>query len=273
MKSPRLPSWNVAPNPDKHYLLRHILPMDEEHANVSDVFFQRRWSVLRSVDDMIERFIDLLTKADVMDETYIVFSSDHGYHLGEFGMLYDKRMLYETDIRVPLFVSGPGIKPGQTIESPVGHIDLAPTILAMAGIASPPPQMDGRSWLPLVFGGAEAQTQAATGWRKTFMVEYSGGGHPEDVEASDFVTVEASYEDKHWFHSFVHDVVSPTLKSPESGVYRKYLFLRTFIKGIPFIPLFINGGTVRSRTTVSSRSNCTTNLPFMIDRPCLTECV
>lgn len=41
MKAPRLPSWNIAPNPDKHYLLRHILPMDEQHANVSDIFFQR----------------------------------------------------------------------------------------------------------------------------------------------------------------------------------------------------------------------------------------
>eukprot|EP01052_Picozoa_sp_SAG31_P034393 SAG31_NODE_4013_length_3665_cov_2.254907_3_plen_123_part_00 len=93
MKSPRLPSWNVAPNPDKHYLLRHILPMDEQHANVSDVFFQRsvhysaprwssmaaesdqqwhrRWSVLRSVDDMVERFITFLKHAGVMDDTYV----------------------------------------------------------------------------------------------------------------------------------------------------------------------------------------------------------
>ena len=46
MKSPRLPSWNVAPNPDKHYLLRHILPMDEQHTNVSDIFFQRCASTL-----------------------------------------------------------------------------------------------------------------------------------------------------------------------------------------------------------------------------------
>jgi len=76
MKSPRLPSWNVAPNPDKHYLLRHVLPMDEQHANVSDVFFQRRWSVLRSVDDMIERFVNLLTTAGVLDDTYIIFSSE-----------------------------------------------------------------------------------------------------------------------------------------------------------------------------------------------------
>ena len=52
-----------------------------------------------------------------------MFVWGQGYHLGEFEMLYDKRMLYETDIRVPLFVSGPGIKAGQVIESPVGHIE------------------------------------------------------------------------------------------------------------------------------------------------------
>lgn len=139
-----------------------------------------------------------------------------GTQLGEFGMLYDKRMLYETDIRVPLFVSGPGIRAGQTIESPVGHIDLAPTILSMAGIATPP-QMDGRSWLPLVFGGmggelkeaSQSQVDAAAGWRHTFMVEYSGGGAPELAE-SDGVQAEATFEDKHWFHSmsFQNDVVA-----------------------------------------------------------------
>ena len=114
--------------------------------------------MLRSVDDMIERFISLLDQKAVLDDTYFLFTADHvrtarlcltflpvcllsacqgpskmgspkmivwgqGYHLGEFGMLYDKRMLYETDIRVPLFVSGPGIKAGQVIESPVGHIE------------------------------------------------------------------------------------------------------------------------------------------------------
>eukprot|EP01047_Picozoa_sp_COSAG01_P046924 COSAG01_NODE_4440_length_5021_cov_5.654409_6_plen_328_part_00 len=76
LKAPRLPSWNVAPNPDKHFLLRHILPMDEGHANVSDIFFQRRWSVLRSVDDMVESLVGMLERTNTLANTYIMFSSD-----------------------------------------------------------------------------------------------------------------------------------------------------------------------------------------------------
>ena len=64
--APRLPSWNKAPQPDKHWLLRQIIPMDSGHANVSDVYFQRRWSVLRSVDDLVERWFDFLTEASVV---------------------------------------------------------------------------------------------------------------------------------------------------------------------------------------------------------------
>jgi hypothetical protein len=136
---------------------------------------------------------------------------DHGYHLGEFGMLYDKRMLYETDIRVPLFVSGPGIKGSQTIEQPVGHIDLAPTILSMAGIPAPP-QMDGRSWLPLVYGGDEAisaVTAAAGSWRTTFMVEYSGGGLPAVASSRGALGEEAAWEESHFAHSFASTLYPP----------------------------------------------------------------
>lgn len=170
--APRLPSWNKAPQPDKHALLRKIVPMTERHINVSDVFFQRRWSVLRSVDDLVERLVTALTDAGVFDDTYFIYSSDHGYHLGEFGMLYDKRMLYETDIRVPLFVRGPGIAPGQTIQSVASHVDHMPTILDMMGIEKPP-QVDGRSWLGIVSGTEKPWTS------RTIMVEYSGSGAPE----------------------------------------------------------------------------------------------
>ena len=85
-----------------------------------DIFYQRRWSVLRSVDDMVERLVESMTAAGVWDNTYFVYTSDHGYHLGEFGMLYDKRMLYETDIRVPLFVKGPGIVAGSIFNQSAG---------------------------------------------------------------------------------------------------------------------------------------------------------
>lgn len=55
--------------------------MDQSHIDVSDVTFQRRWEVLRSVDDMVERLVESLTAAGEMDNTYFIYSSDHGYHL------------------------------------------------------------------------------------------------------------------------------------------------------------------------------------------------
>ena len=59
--------------------------------------------------------------------------------------------LYETDIRVPLLVRGPGVRPGFTVTGLVSHVDLAVTFIAMGG-GSRPEQMDGTSWLPLVHG-------------------------------------------------------------------------------------------------------------------------
>ena len=171
MEAPRLPTWNKAPQPEKHYLLRNIAPMQGGEIDTSDVFFERRWSVLRSVDDAIVRLVDAVTAAGEIDNTYWVFTGDHGYHLGEFGMLYDKRMLYETDIRVPLFASGPGIAAGLVVPGPVSHADLAPTILAMAGIDArvEATQMDGRSWLSLV---AENAPSPPAVWRTEFVIEY-----------------------------------------------------------------------------------------------------
>eukprot|EP00756_Hemistasia_phaeocysticola_P012800 Hpha_TRINITY_DN1522_c0_g1::TRINITY_DN1522_c0_g1_i1::g.57137::m.57137/K01137/GNS; N-acetylglucosamine-6-sulfatase len=168
MRAPRLPSYNVTGQPGKQRLLRDIIPMDETHANVTDVFFQRRWSVLRSVDDMVARLLATLKQYNALDNTFILYTADHGYHLGEFGMLYDKRMLFETDIRVPFFVRGPGVTQGVYLPQPVGHIDIAPTILDMAGVTAPD-VMDGRSWLPLAQGSQEGP------WRSALAVEYSGG--------------------------------------------------------------------------------------------------
>eukprot|EP00912_Choanoflagellata_sp_UC4_P000617 UC4_evm9s379 len=177
--SPRTPSWNKAPQPNKHWLLRQIVPMDEAHANTSDIYFARRWSVLRSVDDMVEKLFAFLRERNVLDNTFFLYTGDHGYHLGQFGMLYDKRMLYETDIRTPLFAFGPGIPAGLIVNESAVHVDLAPTILDMMGIPTPE-QMDGRSWLALAQNRSDKPAP-----RNKFMVEYSGGGQPEWAEAQD----------------------------------------------------------------------------------------
>ena len=80
--------------------------------------------------------------------------------------------------------------------------------------------MDGRSWLPLVFGGAE-QLQAEAGWRHTFMVEYSGGGAPEAAEGSE-VDAEAGWEASHWCkrHRHSHKDALPHESSREFTAIR-----------------------------------------------------
>lgn len=96
-----------------------------------------------------------LKSFSMLDNTYIILTSDHGYHLGQFGMPLDKRLPYEFDIRVPFWVVGPNISANQTIPTPILSIDLAPTLLALAGLP-PDSGMDGLSFLPLVFPNVTA---------------------------------------------------------------------------------------------------------------------
>lgn len=167
--APRTPSWNKAPQPEKHPLMQGIVPMDQGHIDTSDVYFERRWSVLKSVDDMVVRLTDELERMNALDNTYIIFSADNGFHLGQFGMLYDKRMLYEHDIRIPLAVRGPGIRKNVNCSAPVMHHDIGPTILEMIGLQETPRIMDGTSWLLQVTEAAKPGK-----WRTDFLVEYNG---------------------------------------------------------------------------------------------------
>ena len=80
-----------------------------------DFFFiptPNRLRTLLSVDDMVEDVYNILRRKNMLDNTYLFFTSDHGYHLGQFGLPYDKREPYEFDIRIPMMIKGPGITPG-----------------------------------------------------------------------------------------------------------------------------------------------------------------
>uniref|UniRef100_A0AAY4AZR7 N-acetylglucosamine-6-sulfatase n=1 Tax=Denticeps clupeoides TaxID=299321 RepID=A0AAY4AZR7_9TELE len=173
VKAPRDGSFNKPGGKDKHWLLRQpVNPMANSSINYLDDAFRRRWQTLLSVDDMVEGLVKKLDEIQELNNTYIFYLSDNGYHTGQFSLPIDKRQLYEFDIRVPLMVRGPGIKPNQTL-APVLNIDLAPTLLDIAGVNLSTVNMDGQSFLPYMAPSLRNGTA-----RSFFLVEYTGEGHP-----------------------------------------------------------------------------------------------
>ncbi|MEM7126721.1 MAG: sulfatase-like hydrolase/transferase [Chloroflexota bacterium] len=101
-------------------------------------------------DEWIGRVLSTLESTGFNDNIVTAFMSDHGDHLGQHG-LYQKMEMYEQAIRVPMVFCGPTIL-AQTIDSPVSHLDVVPTLLDFAGIAKPH-TLDGRSLFPPLVDG------------------------------------------------------------------------------------------------------------------------
>ncbi|XP_043565600.1 N-acetylglucosamine-6-sulfatase [Chiloscyllium plagiosum] len=171
VKAPRNMNFNIH-GKDKHWLIRQAkTPMTNSSINFLDNTFRKRWQTLLSVDDLVEKVVKKLDAIKELENTYIFFTSDNGYHTGQFSLPIDKRQLYEFDIKVPLLVRGPGIKPTSSNQMLVANIDLAPTFLDIAGYDTNKTRMDGMSLLPLLNGKAKNVT-----WRTDLLVEYQGEG-------------------------------------------------------------------------------------------------
>uniref|UniRef100_A0A1A8ITC6 N-acetylglucosamine-6-sulfatase n=2 Tax=Nothobranchius kuhntae TaxID=321403 RepID=A0A1A8ITC6_NOTKU len=170
-KAPRDPNFNIH-GKDKHWLIRQAkTPMTNSSLQFLDNTFRKRWQTLLSVDDLVEKIVKKLEVRGELDNTYIFFTSDNGYHTGQFSLPLDKRQLYEFDIRVPLMVRGPNIKPNQTSKMLVANVDLGPTILDIAGFNVNKTQMDGVSFL-----SAMERKVNSSSWRTDILVEYEGEG-------------------------------------------------------------------------------------------------
>ncbi|KAL6057969.1 hypothetical protein STEG23_015837 [Scotinomys teguina] len=168
--APRNKNFNIH-GTNKHWLIRQAkTPMTNSSIQFLDDAFRRRWQTLLSVDDLVEKLVKRLDVTGELDNTYIFYTSDNGYHTGQFSLPIDKRQLYEFDIKVPLLVRGPGIKPNQTSKMLVSNIDLGPTILDLAGYDLNKTQMDGMSLLPILKGASNLT------WRSDVLVEYQGEG-------------------------------------------------------------------------------------------------
>nr|XP_045608241.1 N-acetylglucosamine-6-sulfatase-like isoform X2 [Procambarus clarkii] len=150
LKAPRTESFNIKAGKGKHWLLRQgIQPLPSDVINKVDDVFRNRLRTLLTVDEMVQDVIQYLELKNQLENTYVVFTSDNGYHLGQFSLPIDKREPYETDIRVPFLIRGPNVPAGKIINFPTSNIDLAPTFLDLAGLQIPK-YMDGISLKPMI---------------------------------------------------------------------------------------------------------------------------
>jgi N-acetylglucosamine-6-sulfatase len=139
---------------------------DDDPVPSFDQLYRQYCETVHGLDENIGRLLAYLDETGLSKSTLVLYTSDNGFELGEHGF-YDKRDAFEESIRVPMLAYAPGwITPGTKITQMVQNIDIAPTLLAAAGIPVPKEaKMDGRSFLPLLQG----QTPP---WRDHILYEY-----------------------------------------------------------------------------------------------------
>jgi len=127
-----------------------------------------------AADENAGRLFQTLTAMGQLDDTAIMFSSDHGFFMGEWRK-YDKRFMHEPSIRVPMLVRYPRmIKPGAAVNEMVTNLDIAPTFLELAGLPVPA-NMQGLSMVPFLKG------EKPKTWRKDWLYEYYEYPGPHNV--------------------------------------------------------------------------------------------
>ncbi len=149
---PQPPSFETPPTASVPNAIARRVKRGEDQTSLSvlESGFLGRSESLLAVDEMVKRLVRNLRNTGELDDTYIVFTSDNGYLLGEHG-LRGKDVAYEEAVRVPLIVRGPDVDAGATNSSLVANVDLAPTITELAE-ASPGRKLDGQSLVSTLRG-------------------------------------------------------------------------------------------------------------------------
>ncbi|SEH03023.1 Arylsulfatase A [Nonomuraea solani] len=170
----RLPAFNEDTTDKPSWVRRE--PIGAKRVQQLREDFRDRIRMVQSVDDMVGRVLSTLTDAEKRN-TYVVFASDNGFHLGQHRLVRGKSTAYDHDVRVPLLVKRPATgRQGRVVTNAIAqNVDLFATFLDMAGIDAV--NRDGRSLLPLIQGRKVAD------WRDAALIEHvkpnSGGPRPD----------------------------------------------------------------------------------------------
>jgi arylsulfatase A-like enzyme len=155
---------------------------------------RKRAAMMASVDEGVGLLLRALEDAGQLDDTCIVFLGDNGFFFGEHGLTVERRFAYEEGIRTPFLVRyPPRVRAGSRIEPMVLAIDIAPTLVELAG-GRPGPHVQGRSFVPLLQG-------RSTPWRRSFFIEYySEGAWPWLVGMGYRAVRTTRHKYIHWTH-------------------------------------------------------------------------
>jgi len=177
---PDPPSRNEADVSDKPRYVREGPSLTGEQLLGERDAHRARLRAASSLDDLVGGVLEALRSSGELDDTYVFFWTDNGYHLaGTHRLPRGKHTPYEEDIAVPMFVRGPGVPEGVVRGDLVSNTDLAPTFAGIAGV-SVPGTVDGRSLLPLLGRNPPER------WRTALLVESRAGfgeEPPEDMPA------------------------------------------------------------------------------------------
>ncbi len=168
---PQTPSFHEADLSDKPKVIRDLASSgDDFDIGDADTLFRQRAKTMQSIDRLVEEVVQTLKKNGQLDNTYIIFTSDNGFHMGEHSVPSGKGTPYEEDILVPFMIRGPGIEPNTKVTQMTANIDLAPTIAEITD-TKPADFVDGRSFASLLGFKGNLPTE----WRKGLLIEIGYG--------------------------------------------------------------------------------------------------
>ena len=241
--APRTENFNVNVSNTLPYIVNNPM-LDNKTISFIDQIYRDRIESTLQVDVIINDLMNLLDKYNEIDNTYIIYLSDHGFHLGQWRVPCAKTLIYETDIRIPFYIRGPNITYNSTNDIIVGNVDIMPLILDIINVDNNDKNImktDGKSFKSQILNNTEEggnynnksggsliggvagdinimgkdknNSRQSTDWRSEFLVEYIiGGGDSKLYGDSYFNTCRTWFESDNDFHGVL---IRPDAKSSD----------------------------------------------------------
>ncbi|KAI4907972.1 uncharacterized protein J4E92_011017 [Alternaria infectoria] len=133
VKVPRTPNFNPS-KPGTASYFSTLRPLNASEIAYNDAWYRARLQTLQSVDDLIESIMNRLNQnPEVLENTYLIYTTDNGFHISQHRLPPGKSCGIEEDINIPFFIRGPGVSKGAVMDIPSSHTDIVPTLFHLAG--------------------------------------------------------------------------------------------------------------------------------------------